>query len=172
MRNFTESMKVLQIFSLVAAATTMGLAAGLFTSFSYAVMPGLARTGDRVFIDAMQRINTAILNGWFALVFAGAIVFTGLAVGVHLGGDHRAMLPWLVAAFALYAAVLVITFTVNVPLNDALAAAGDAGGLADPAAVRAEFEGRWVSWNVVRSVLSTAALVCLVWALIRSGRAL
>jgi hypothetical protein len=35
-------------------------------------MPGLRRTDDRTFVDAMQSINVAIINGWFALSFAGA----------------------------------------------------------------------------------------------------
>ena len=69
----------------------------------------------------------------------------------------------------LYAAVLVITFRVNVPLNDRLAAAGDPGTLADPAAVRASFEQTWARWNVVRAVCSTAAFGCLVGALVAHG---
>jgi uncharacterized membrane protein len=171
LRRFTGGMfKLLQTTSLIAATTTMGLMAGLFAAFSYTVMPGLAKTGDRVFVDAMQRINVAILNGWFAVGFVGAIVFTGLAAALHLGADHRAVLPWLIAAFVLYAAVLVITFTINVPLNNALDAAGDVDRVPDLAAVRAAFEARWVRWNLVRAVLSTAALACLACSLIRYGR--
>ncbi|HEX2312091.1 MAG TPA: anthrone oxygenase family protein [Thermomonospora sp.] len=163
-------LKLFQTVSLIAATTSMGLMAGLFAAFSYAVMPGLARTGDRTFVEAVQRINAAILNGWFAIGFAGAIVFTGVAAALHLGADHRAVLPWLLAAFVLYAAVLAITFGINIPLNDAIDAAGDVDRVPDLAAVRAAFEGRWVRWNAVRAVLSTAALACLGWALIRYGR--
>ncbi|MBA9004127.1 MULTISPECIES: anthrone oxygenase family protein [Thermomonospora] len=163
-------MKTLQIVSLISATVTMGWTAGLFAAFSYAVMPGLGRTEDRVFVDAVQRINAAILNGWFALGFVGAIVFTGLAAVLHLGGGQRPVLPWLVAAFVLYAAVLAITFGINVPLNNAIDAAGNVDAIGDLAAVRAAFETRWVRWNAVRAVLSTAALGCLAWALIRYGR--
>ncbi|TNY35958.1 DUF1772 domain-containing protein [Thermomonospora catenispora] len=165
-------MRTLQIATLIAATVTTGWSAGLFAAFSYAVMPGLARTGDRVFVEAVQRINAAILNGWFALGFLGAIVFTGLAAALHLGEGQWPALAWLIAAFVLHAAVLAITFGINVPLNDALEAAGDAATMPDPAAVRAAFEARWVRWNVVRAGLSTAALGCLAWALIRCGRAL
>ena len=70
---------------------------------------------------------------------------------------------WIVAGLVLYVAVLVITFRVNVPLNDGLAAAGSPA--ADPAAARTAFEGTWVRWNVVRAVCSTAAFGCLVGAL-------
>jgi uncharacterized membrane protein len=108
----------------------------------------------------MQQTNAAILNGWFGVCFAGSAVFAAAAVLLHLG---RPGLPWIVAGLVLYVAVLVITFRVNVPLNDRLAAAGPAS---DAAAARAVFEDVWVRWNVVRAVCSTAAFGCLVGALV------
>jgi uncharacterized membrane protein len=133
-------------------------------------MPGLGRAGDRTLVEGMQRINVAILNGWFAIGFGGALVFTTLAVVLQLGGDRRTILLWTVAALVLYVAVLVITFTVNVPLNNELNAAGDPDRIADLAAVRELFEATWVRWNVARTVLSTAAFGCLTWALVLYGR--
>ena len=41
--------------ALVAATITNGLMAGLFAAYSYAVMPGLGRTGDATFVEAMQQ---------------------------------------------------------------------------------------------------------------------
>jgi len=39
-------------------------------------------------------------------------------------------------------------------------------------AVRAAFdEGRWAAWNLVRTVTSGAAFICLMWALVVYGRA-
>jgi uncharacterized membrane protein len=150
--------------ALVAATITNGLMAGLFAAYSYAVMPGLARTGDRTFVEAMQQTNAAILNGWFGVCFGGALLFAGAAAVLHLG---RAGLAWIVAGLVLYGAVLAITFAVNVPLNDRLAAAG----AADPAMVRVAFEATWVRWNVVRAVCSTAAFGSLVAALVVRGSA-
>jgi uncharacterized membrane protein len=144
--------------ALVAAVITNGLMAGLFAAYSYAVMPGLGRSDDRTFVEAMQQTNAAILNGWFGLCFGGAVLFAAAALLLHLG---RPGVPWIAAGLVLYVAVLVVTFRVNVPLNDALAAAGP-----DLAAARAMFEGTWVRWNVVRAVLSTGAFGCLTWALV------
>lgn len=74
-------------------------------------------------------------------------------------------MPWILAAAVLYIVVVVITARVNVPLNDAIKAAGDQGAV-DVAAVRERFsEATWVRWNAVRTVLTTAALVCLAFAL-------
>jgi uncharacterized membrane protein len=156
--------------ALVAATMTMGLAAGLFYVFAYCVMPGLGRTDDRTFVGAMQSINVAILNGWFALSFVGALVFTALAAVLHLRGEGWPVLPWIAAALVLYGAVLVVTFAANVPLNNALDAAGAPDRIADLAAVRERFEATWVRWNIARAVASAAAFGCLTWALVVYGR--
>ena len=146
--------------------------AGLFYAFSIAVMPGLARADDRAFVEAMQRINVAILNGWFALCFIGAVLFTAISAVLHLGADGRPALPWILAALVLYGAALVITFRVNVPLNDALVAAGEPDRITDLAAVRERFEPTWVRWNAARTVAGTAALGCLAWTLVLHGRSI
>jgi uncharacterized membrane protein len=156
---------------LVAATVAMGLAAGLFYTFSVAVMPGLDRSDDRTFVEAMQNMNEAILNPLFALSFGGALVLTALAAVAHLSGDGRPALPWIVAALVLYGVgAFVVTITLNVPLNDELAEAGRPDRIADLAAVRERFETSWVRWNVVRALVSTAAFGCLTWALVLLGR--
>jgi uncharacterized membrane protein len=65
---------------------------------------------------------------------------------------------------------LLVTFALNVPLNDDLAEAGDPDRIADIAAVRDDFYGPWVAWNIVRTVATTAALGCLAYALMLRGR--
>jgi uncharacterized membrane protein len=162
----------LQTPVLMSATLATGLSAGLFYGYACSVMPGLGRADDRTFVEAMQRINVAILNGWFALIFGGALLLSVLAAVVHLRGAGRPALPWIVGAVALYLVMLVITFRVNVPLNDALAGAGHPDRITDLdlAAVRERFEQRWVRWNVVRAVTSTAAFGLLVRALVVSVR--
>lgn len=157
--------------ALVAATVAVGLVAGLFYAYACSVMLGLGQADDRTFVDAMQRINVAILNGWFFFSFIGALVLTALAGALHLPEQGRTVLPWIAAAFILHLVVVVITGTVNVPLNDELAAAGDPDGIASLAAVRERFEAAWVRWNMVRALASTAAFGCLSWALVLHGRA-
>ncbi|MGH8829404.1 MAG: DUF1772 domain-containing protein [Jiangellaceae bacterium] len=157
--------------TLIAATITMGLSAGLFYTFSISVMLGLRRTDDRTFVDVMQRINVAILNGWFAIGFGGALVFTVATAILNAIGDARPALPWIVAALVLYGSTLAITLTVNVPLNNELDAAGEPDRIVDIAATRDRFEARWVRWNVARAVTSAAALGLLTWALVLHGRA-
>ena len=139
--------------TLIAATVLAGLSAGLFFTYFFSVMPGLRRADERTFVTAMNHLNAAITNGWFALVFAGAPI---LMVVAAVLGDGRERV-WVLVALALYAAQLAITFAVNVPLNSALAAADPA----DPAAARAAFERPWVRWNVARAATTVAAFACL-----------
>jgi uncharacterized membrane protein len=145
--------------SLLLAAIASGLQAGLYYGFAVGVMPGLARGDARTFVAAMQQINVAIVNPWFLLTFLGAPALAGLAAALHLG--RGPVLGWAIAGFVLALATVVITAAFNIPLNNAL----DAAGSGDPAAARTAFESGWVIWNAVRALTSTAALGCLAWAL-------
>ncbi|PWI20777.1 hypothetical protein DI272_31020 [Streptomyces sp. Act143] len=139
----------------------MGLIAGSFYVFACAVMPGLARSDDRVYVEVMRNINDVIQNPVFMLSFLGALLLTGVAAWQGRGEPHR---QWVWAALAAYALAFLVTVVFSIPLNDDLDAAGD------PAAARAGFEDAWVAWNVVRAVLSTVAVGCLARALLVRGR--
>ncbi|GII76681.1 membrane protein [Sphaerisporangium rufum] len=156
--------------SLLAAVLATGLSAGLFHAFFYAIMPALRRTGDHAFVTVMQHINRVILNAWFAACFAGAPLFSLVAVISHLGAPWRPVLPWAVAGLVLNVAMVAVTIAANVPRNERLDRAGDPDTIADLAAVRAEFERPWVRWNTVRTALNIAAFGCLAWALLLHGR--
>jgi uncharacterized membrane protein len=163
-------MNAIQGATLLLATLTMGLMAGVFGLYAHAIMPGLGKTDARTFVGAFQAIDRAIINPLFMATFFGAAVLTVAAAALHLGDDPA---PWIIAALVLYAAVFVITIAVNVPLNDAIKAAGDPDRISDLAAVREQFdEGRWAAWNVVRTVASTVAFGCLLWALVEFGRTL
>ena len=150
---------------LAAAILTTGLMAGVFGLYTHTIMPGLRHTDDRTFVGAFQSTDRAIINPWFMAAFFGALVLTGLAAVLHLSGDKRNVLPWIGTAFVLYLIAVVITVAVNVPLNDALKAAGDPARIGDLPAVRRHFdEARWSAWNLVRTLTCTAAFGCLVAA--------
>jgi uncharacterized membrane protein len=148
---------------LIVATTAVGLMAGVFGLYANTIMRGLGRTDDRTFVGAFQAIDRAIINPLFLSTFFAALIVTGAAAVLHLGED---VLAWIVVAFVLYLAGLAITFAVNVPLNDAIKAAGEPDAIDDIAGVRARFdEARWSRWNLVRALLTLAAFVCLACAL-------
>ncbi len=164
-------LDVLRAAALLAATMTVGIGAGVFQLYVFAIMPGLGRTDNRTFVGAFQQIDTAIIGPWLFLFFFGALGFTALAAALHFGADERTALPWIGGAFVLHLAVVVITMRINVPLNDEIKAAGDPGRIADLATARERFhEARWVGWNLFRAVASTVAFGCLAWALVLYGR--
>ena len=158
---------MLEIFrgaALILAVITTGLMAGVFQLYSHTVMPGLAKTDDRTFVGAFVALDRAILNPLFMSAFLGGFGFTALAAVLSLSAGS--LLPWILAALVLYLIVMIITFRMNVPRNNAIKADTDP----DLGAVRARFdEALWTRWNHGRSVLCTIAFACLAWALVVYG---
>jgi uncharacterized membrane protein len=79
---------------LIAAMVAAGLIAGTYFAYACSVMIAPRRTGDRTFIEVMQKVDVAIQNPVFLLVFLGALVLAGVAVwqqrGSALGGAPAA----------------------------------------------------------------------------------
>lgn len=161
-------MNSLRAISLLAATLTMGLVAGAFLLYQHTIMPGLHKADDKTFVTAFQNMDRAIINPWFMIFgFVGALVFTLIAGLAQIG---RSALPWIAVAFVLYLVAFVLTIAVNVPLNDALKAAGDPNTI-DVAAARAAFdEAKWTTFNLIRTLTSIPAFVLLCWALVLHGR--
>jgi uncharacterized membrane protein len=164
------SSYTLRTVALMGATLTMGLVTGVFALYAHTIMPGLKTTDDRTFVGAFQALDRAIINPWFmAGGFVGALGFTAAAVATNL---HRPALPWIVAALVLYLLAFIATIAVNVPLNDAMKAAGDPDHIKNLAHVRERFhETRWAAWNLMRTFTSLAAFASLAWALVLHGRA-
>ncbi|MFI6317974.1 DUF1772 domain-containing protein [Nonomuraea sp. NPDC050556] len=148
----------MKTLALILSTLSAGLMAGLFAGFAYSVMPGLRQSTSRTLVEAMQKINVAIVNPLFMVIFMGGVVFTLAAVAFHWSSPGRL---WVIVGCLLYLVMFGVTVAVNVPLNDALAKAGHA----DVAAARAAFEAKWVAWNIVRAVAATGSFCAFIWAL-------
>jgi uncharacterized membrane protein len=155
---------------LVAAVIAMGLVAGLFYFSSIAVMPALTAADDRTLVDAMQQMIDKIENPAFFATFLGAPVLAAVALSQARGSGSPRVAGWIAAGLALYAVMVVVTFAVHIPLNDDLRQAGDPERIGNLAAVRDDFVTPWVSWDIVRTLATTAAFGSLAWALVLRGR--
>jgi uncharacterized membrane protein len=154
---------------LAASTVAVGLMAGFFYAYACSVMVGLDRVDDRTFITTMQWINATVRNAAFAPAFFGALLLTVAASAVALRSRHSSRV-WVLVAALLYAAAFLVTMTLNVPLNEQLAAAGHPDQISDLAAVRAAFEGPWLRWNLLRTTFATASLIALALALLAQCR--
>ncbi|MFC8825870.1 DUF1772 domain-containing protein [Streptomyces sp. NPDC057137] len=157
--------------TLIFAVMTTGLIAGVFASWSNAIMPGLGDVDDRTFVVAFRALDQAITNPMFLGGFTIAPLLIGLSAVLHLRTGQRAVLGWLGAALLFYLVAAVITFGVNEPLNEDFRVAPEPDSDAEFAAVRAQLdEARWAAWNTARAVTSTVAFGCLLWASVIRGR--
>lgn len=153
--------------SLTLAVLTTGLISGFFYAYTCSVTLGLALLSDEQYIEAMQAINATVRNGVFAFSFFGAVLSLILASVLHAARPRSRRFMLVALAAVLYiGGGFMVTFLVNVPMNEELARVGEAV-FADPAAlaqVRTEYEGPWNFWNGVRTVFSSLAFLSLIGA--------
>jgi uncharacterized membrane protein len=91
---------------VLIAIVLNALQAGTYYTWASGVMPGLARTDDRTFVDAVQEMNRAIVNPVFMRTFLGAPAVSVVAA-VLVDGAAR---WWTVAGTVLSLATILITF--------------------------------------------------------------
>ncbi len=150
--------------ALVLAVFATGLIAGFFYAYACSVTLGLALLPDEQYVEAMQAINATVRNGVFAFSFFGAVVFLLLALAVHLPRlRSRRFLLLAIAAVLYIGGGFMVTFLINVPMNEELARVGEVAP-ETLARVRAEYEGPWNFWNGVRTVFSSLAFLALIGA--------
>jgi uncharacterized membrane protein len=152
------------LFTLTLATLTTGLISGFFYTYACSVTLGLALLPDEQYVEAMQAINATVRNGVFAFSFFGAALSLLLALAVHLPRPRsRSFLLTALACVLYIGGGFMVTFLVNVPMNEELARVGEV----DPATlaqVRADYEEPWNFWNGVRTVFSSLAFVALIGA--------
>ena len=143
------------IVALLALIST-GLVAGLFFGWEVAVIPGLKRVDDRTYLLTMQHINQAIVNPVFLLPFLATPALLAAAYLLNDGAGN-----WLrLAAAVLYGiAVLGVTMTRNVPLNNELDRPDPASSAEVIGSARQAYEGRWNRWNRLRSLAALGSFV-------------
>jgi uncharacterized membrane protein len=145
--------KILTLAALVGTA----MIGGVCFCFGTAIMGSLQRMPAGQGATAMNLINVRIQNPLFLLIFMGtALVCVALGI-IALVKDSPGKW-WLVAGAALYlVGVIVLSFAVNIPLNDKLAAI-------DPnsAAGAAEWTKYLANWNPANNVRTLASALGVI----------
>lgn len=152
--------------TLLTATVTAGLTAGFLAAFAHTVMPALAGTDDSAFVSTFQALDKAVYNPWFMVPFTLTPVLVGVAMVLAFVDGQRTASLLIAVALVLAVATVIITGAVHLPLNREIQDA--VVGTADLVDVRAHFEQRWVQWNVVRTITSTASMAFLAAALLRA----
>jgi uncharacterized membrane protein len=148
------------------SALGSGLIAGVFFAFSAFVMSALGRLPPEHGIAAMQAINVAVLNRWFFAAFFGTAALCAiLAIAALFRWSEPGALFLLAGGLLYLVGTILVTLRLNVPLNDALAAA-------QPESVQAHglwtrYLAEWTAWNHLRTAASLAAAAVFIGALTR-----
>lgn len=163
-------MEVIDV-ALGLSALLCSLVGGLVFTFAIVVMPGIRSMDDRAFLQSFKAMDRVIQDSQpvFILAWPGsAVVLLGSTVlGMwQLEGLDRVLLT--VACVIYLFGVHLPTITINIPLNNQLQSM-DLDSMSAPALqeIRARFEGRWLRWNYMRTVVATLTTTVLLVLLIR-----
>lgn len=139
---------------------SIGAIFGFFYAWVCSTMWGLDAAAPEVAIAAMQAMNASVRNAVFFPAFFLTPVFLALAgiVSLRCGRGKSAML--FAAAAVLYTlGALVVTATVNVPMNEALAMVAIPADTDEAAAIWTAYSSEWQVWNMRRTIVSGVALI-------------
>ena len=160
------TVTLLVLLSLIFA----GAMFGFFFAWVCSNMWGLDAADPNVAIAAMQAMNASVRNWAFAPAFFGTpmlLIFATLAV--WRVGERRAAFCFAVASLIYVLGAMVPTMTVNVPLNETLAAVETPLDLAEAQETWRNYSGPWQFWNTVRAVLAGFVLALAGWGLLEAG---
>ncbi|MEU4396554.1 anthrone oxygenase family protein [Kribbella sp. NPDC023855] len=151
--------RVLTFAALVGSA----LMAGLFFAFGTAVMGSLQRMPAGQGAVAMNLINVRIQNPLFLLVLmVTALICLALPILGFVQDSPGKW--WLLTGSALYlVGIMVISFAINIPLNDQLAAVDPHS--AAGAAEWLNYLAKWNPANNARAFTGTLAVISFALAL-------
>ena len=137
-----------------------GAVFGFFYAWVCSTMWGLDAADPRVAIAAMQAMNASVRNAVFAPAFFGtapALALAGALAWRAAGG--AAGVPFLAAAAVYLLGGNVVTFAVNVPMNEALGALAAPDDADAAARIWEAYSPRWQLWNQARAAASGLALL-------------
>lgn len=151
---------------LVAATLLSSLTAGLLFAFAVLVMPGIRGLDDRAFVRAFQLMDRIVQDNHplFILVWVGSVLTLAGALVVGVGRlEGLALVLLILAAVLYYIGTQLPTFTINIPLNNAIQKVDVESESAETArAARRAFETRWTRWNAIRTVFAVLASAVLM----------
>ncbi|MEM9562155.1 MAG: anthrone oxygenase family protein [Actinomycetota bacterium] len=113
-------------------------------------MWGLDDADPRVAIAAMQAMNASVRNAvFFPSFFLTPIVLGGTALLARASGNRRASSFFAAGAVVYLFGGLILTATVNVPMNEDLATVVVPDSATAAADIWDDYSGRWQVYNII-----------------------
>lgn len=152
----------------VASIVFCGAIFGFFYAWVCSTMWGLDQADPRVAIAAMQAMNASVRNwAFFPAFFLTPVVLVVTALAARAAGSGGAARLFAAAGAVYLFLGLLLTVTVNVPMNEALAAVTAPADIEAARQVWRDYSQPWQFWNLVRTLASGVALVLAALGLSR-----
>lgn len=149
---------LLYVFSLLSLLLS-GAIFGFFYAWVCSTMWGLDAAEPAVAIGAMQAMNESVRNAVFAPAFFGTpFVLIATAILGWLCRMKAASLIFVIAGLLYLSGGMILTMTVNVPMNEALAAVVIPQDAAEARRIWESYSGPWQFWNTIRTIVSGITL--------------
>ncbi|MGH1415968.1 MAG: DUF1772 domain-containing protein [Pelagimonas sp.] len=164
-------MKTISHLTAIAAILFSGAIFGFFYAWICSTMWGLDAAKPEVAIAAMQAMNASVRNAVFAPIFFGTPCVIAVAaiaawrVQAQVSGVYFAL-----AASLYFAGALLLTMSVNVPMNDALAATPIPASSEAAQDIWITYSSRWQTYNILRTVVSGGSLLLCALGLLKLGQ--
>lgn len=157
--------RVLLPLSLLALLL-IGAVFGFFYAWVCSTMWGLDTADPRIAIAAMQAMNASVRNAVFAPAFFGAgPALLLVALVAWRVGARQSIAPFASAGLVYIFGGMILTFIVNVPMNQALGLLDVPGDIAHARQIWTQYSDTWQVWNQIRTGLSGLSLLLAGWGL-------
>lgn len=158
-------MELFQI-ALSLSVFLCSLVTGFLFSYAVVVMPGIRNLNDRDFIQAFQVTDRIIQNNQpiFLLVWVGSAISIIISAVYGIGRLQGTELVLISISSIMYTfGVQALTIAIHLPLNNKLQSLDiDEMKPADLQAARIDFETRWNTYNLLRTVIAACVSVLLI----------
>lgn len=144
---------------------------GFFYAWIVSTMWGLDAADPRLAIGAMQAMNASVRNAAFAPVFFATPFVLLATAGAALSIDRATAWIFALAGVVYLVGGLILTATVNVPMNEALGALAVPDDIEQARAIWTDYSPRWQTYNQLRALFSGLTLLLTGYGLWRLGRA-
>lgn len=150
---------LLAVFTLFSLLFN-GAIFGFFYAWICSTMWGLDATDPKIAIAAMQAMNASVRNAVFAPVFFGTpLVLFVTAVLACVATYRRAAVLYTLAGLVYLFGGIILTFNVNVPMNEALALIEIPLNAVEAKQIWQDYSAPWQTWNITRTIASGLALL-------------
>jgi uncharacterized membrane protein len=151
-------MSQLTVVIIITSILGAGLVTGLLFAFSNFVMKALADLPSDQGMLAMQKINVAIINPVFMLLFLGTPLLSCVITFAAIQSiNEPGSLCLLIGALAYIVGPFGVTMLFNVPLNNMLASTD----LVAADDIWPMYQKKWQLWNHIRTSIGVVSIVLM-----------